>query len=135
MGAQQAHDSVVGFWHVKLTHDDGSLFFQSVVQYHSDGMEMESADRPTYAGNFCMGVWKQEGHTVKIYHIAWLYNNGNPIEYGVFTETNVLSNDGKSFRGQYDLKEYDSLTGAFLGEDKGTTAAHRIDFDHPFSLF
>jgi hypothetical protein len=129
------HASVVGFWHVKLLNGDGSLYFQSLVQYHPDGMEAESADLDPNGGNYCMGVWKQEGRTITVYHIAWLYSGGNPFAYGVFRQTNTLDHDGDSYHGTFDLKVYD-LTGVNeLQEVKGTTVAHRIDFHHPFSIY
>lgn len=128
--------SVIGFWHVKLIKNDGSLFFQSIVQYHVGGLEMESAGLDPSGGNFCMGVWKQKGRTVTVYHVSLGFQGGVPFAYGVFRYTNTLSKDGNSYRGHFDLKEYDIHTGEFLGvEVKGTTVAHRIDFDHPFKVF
>jgi hypothetical protein len=36
--------SIVGLWHVVYTLPDGTLFFQSFEQFHSDGNEFEGAD-------------------------------------------------------------------------------------------
>lgn len=102
--SDEGDPSIVGFWHVKLIKTGGSLYYRSIVQYHPDGMEAESADLDPIGGNYCMGVWKQEGNTVTIYQIAWLYDSGNPFAYGVFTQTNTLSSNGNSYQGHFDLK-------------------------------
>lgn len=141
-GLHQA--SVVGLWHVKLVQSDGSLLFQSLVQYHPDGLEAESADQSAITpANYCMGVWKQHGNTVEIYHIAWLFNAGSPVGYAVITQRNTLSSDGNSYSGHFDFKQYlydfdssNNITDAYLAADfGGTTTGHRIDFQHPFALY
>ena len=49
--------SVVGFWHAELHYTDGSLWYQSIQQYHSDGLEMEDASTPPFnPAHVCMGV-------------------------------------------------------------------------------
>jgi len=131
--------SIVGFWHVELLLPDGSLFHQGIQQYHSDGLEMEDAAAPAVnPANFCMGVWKQSGDTVNIYHIVFMYNGVDtlpPVNYGVLTETNILSEDGNSLNGNFEVIVYDLNNGDQLADVKGTTKASRIDFDHPFSIF
>lgn len=134
-------NSVVGFWHVELLLPDGSLFHQGIQQYHSDGLEMEDAAAPAVnPANFCMGVWKQSesGDTVNIYHIVFMYNGVDtlpPVNYGELTETNMLSEDGNSLNGTFEIKVYDLNTGNHLVDVNGTIKASRIDFEHPFTLF
>ncbi len=133
------NDSVVGFWHFELHFPDGSLWYQSIAQYHADGLEMEdAATPPVKPAHVCMGVWKQEGNTVKIYHIIYMYNGNDtlpPADYAVLRETNNLSKNSNSISGTFDVKVHDIKTGKLVKEIKGTTVAHRIDFDKPFSLF
>ncbi len=131
--------SIVGFWHVELLLPDGSLFHQGTQQYHSDGLEFENAAAPAVnPANFCMGVWKQSGDTVNIYHIVFLYNGVDtlpPVNYGELTETNIVSEDGNSLEGTFAIKVYDLNSGNHLADINGTIKASRIDFEHPFALF
>lgn len=133
----QSNPSIVGFWHFELLNQDGSVFYQSLQQYHADGLEMEdAATPPTHPGHVCMGVWKQNGSAVQIYHNFWIYNgDGPPVGYGVLTEANTLKPDGNSLAGTFDFKQYDINDGHMTGHMTGTTVARRIDFDHPFGLF
>ena len=130
--------SIVGFWHVELLLPDGSLFHQGTQQYHSDGLEFENAAAPAVnPANFCMGVWKQSGDTVNIYHIVFLYNGVDtlpPVNYGELTETNIVSEDGNSLEGTFAIKVYDLNNGNHLADINGTIKASRIDFEHPFAL-
>lgn len=130
--------SVVGFWHAELHYADGSLWYQSIQQYHSDGLEMEDASTPPFnPAHVCMGVWKMDGNTVKMYHIIWMYNGKDTpaVNYAVLRETNTLDNDGNLTTGTFDVKIYDIKSGKQVKEIKGTTIAKRIDFQHQFSLF
>ncbi len=131
--------AIAGFWHVELLLPNGSLFHQGIQQYYSDGTEMEDAAAPAVnPANFCMGVWKQSGDTVQIYHIVFMYNGNDtlpPVNYGVLTETNILSGDSDSLNGTFEVKVYDLNSGNQLAGINGTTKANRIDFNHPFTLF
>ena len=141
------HASFVGLWHVKLLigGDPNNLLFQSLVQYHPDGLEAESADQSSITpANYCMGVWKNVApNTVEIYHVAWLFDNGTPVGYAVIKQRNTLSSDKNSYSGnfefiqyQYDTDTNGNITGAEQVADfGGTTVGHRVDFHHPFSLY
>lgn len=128
-----------GFWHFTLHYSDGSLWYRSIAQYYSDGTEMEdAATPPVKPAHVCMGVWKQSGDTVKIYHIIYMYNGNDtlpPSNYAELRETNKLDPDGDSLNGTFDVKVYDINNGNQVQEIKGTTNASRIDFQEPFSLF
>ena len=132
-------NSIVGFWHVELLLPDGSLFHQGIQQYYSDGAEIEDAAAPpVQPANFCMGVWKASGDTVNVYHIVFMYNGVDtlpPANYGVLTESNILSGDGNSLNGTFEVVVHDLNNGNQLADIKGTIKANRIDFDHPFTLF
>jgi hypothetical protein len=132
-------DSVVGQWHVLLliNGDPSTPLFQSIVQYHVGGTEMENADIPTTGGNICFGVWKQHGNHVEIYHVALLFDGGgNPTGYAIFRQWNTLDNDGDSYHGHFTYKVYgpDNVEDTSMALS-GTTEGHRIDFHHPFTLY
>jgi hypothetical protein len=141
---QQGKPSVVGFWRALLLINGNAAtpLFQSIVQFHSDGLEMENADIPTIGGNVCMGVWKQHGNTVQIYHVALIFDSGTGLpptatgvsRYSIITQTNTLDDDGNSYHGTFTATNYDS-DGTNLGSVSGTTEGHRIDFNHHFHLY
>ncbi|HET9743584.1 MAG TPA: hypothetical protein VFQ00_12600 [Terriglobales bacterium] len=125
--------SIVGLWHVVYTAG-GSVFNETLDQWHIDGTEFENAWLPPDTGNICFGVWKQvAARTVRLHHIGWLFTPGSapPTASGTFTldETNTLSRDGKTYTGTFTFKTFDS-NGAPTGvEVTGTIAATRITVD------
>ena len=128
--ASAASDSIVGLWHVVYTAG-GSVFNETLDQWHSDGTEFENAFLPVAQGNICLGVWKTVGtRTVRLHHIGWTYDPtaGGPAN-GTFTldETNIISRDGKTYTGSFTFKTFPS-TGEGV-EVKGTIAATRITVD------
>jgi hypothetical protein len=128
--ASAASDSIVGLWHVVYTAG-GSLFNETLDQWHSDGTEFENAYLPVAQGNICFGVWKTVGtRMVRLHHVGWTYDPvaGGPAN-GVFTldESNTISRDGKTYTGSFTFKTY-PLTGTGV-EVKGTIAATRITVD------
>lgn len=130
------HHSIKGLWYVVLTQSSGIRLWQSFQQYHPGGLELESADLNPNGGNFCVGVWKQRGRTVKIYHVGWTYDgtDGAPAGSFVLTETNKLSKDGNSFTGTFVFKQYDaSADSTPLATINGDLTGQRIDFSHPYT--
>lgn len=128
--ASAASDSIVGLWHVVYTAG-GSVFNETLDQWHSDGTEFENAYLPVAQGNICFGVWKTvDTRTVRLHHIGWTYDpTVGGIANGTFTldETNIISRDGKTYTGSFTFKTYPS-TGEGV-EVKGTIAATRITVD------
>jgi hypothetical protein len=128
--ASAASDSIVGLWHVVYTAG-GSVFNETLDQWHSDGTEFENAFLPVAQGNICLGVWKTVGtRTVRLHHIGWTYDpTAGGTANGTFTvdETNVISRDGKTYTGSFTFKTFPS-TGEGV-EVKGTIAATRITVD------
>ena len=60
--SRRAHGvTIVGTWHVQVFFDPGhtQLLFESYKQWHSDGLEFESANLGP--GVLCVGTWKQIG--------------------------------------------------------------------------
>ena len=88
------------------------------------------------AMTFCDGVWKKvNDHTVKIYHVVLAHDvTGAPSGYKIITQRNTLSHDGNSYHGTFTYSLYDDSNN-LITTLAGTTAAQRIDFDHPFSLY
>jgi hypothetical protein len=128
--ASATSDSIVGLWHVVYTAG-GSVFNETLDQWHSDGTEFENAYLPVAQGNICFGVWKTVGtRTVRLHHVGWTYDPvaGGPAN-GTFTldETNIISRDGKTYTGSFTFKTFPS-TGEGV-EVKGTIAATRITVD------
>lgn len=128
-GQGSRNGSIVGLWHTVYTLPDGTLFFQSFEQFHSDGNEFEGADLGP--GAFCQGTWKRIAPgTVQLFHLGWNFDlSGTLIGYFTETQTEKLSGDGNSYQGTFDMKNFD-LSGnpdPNLGEVSGTVAAKRIN--------
>lgn len=123
----QAHGTIAGLWHATYTTSDNQPFQESFDMWHMDGTELESANINPTEGNFCLGVWKQAGREIHLHHVGWAFDNlGNLV--GPFTVDDVLGlgNQGNSYSGSFDFKQYDS-DGNLLQEVTGTIAASRIE--------
>lgn len=117
--------SIVGMWNVQYTND-GNLVFQSLEQWHSDGLEFEFADIPTISGDICMGVWSRKGKTYSLYHTGWTFDSsGNPNGTMVLTHEDKVARDGNTYSGTFDLRFYD-VNGKLLNEITGDDNATRI---------
>jgi hypothetical protein len=122
------HDPIVGLWHVVYTAN-GSVFNETLDQWHSDGTEFENAFLAPAQGNICFGVWKATGpHSVRLHHIGWTFDpTSTGTANGTFTldETNTVSKDCNSYTGTFTFRTYD-LKGNPNPEVTGTIAATRI---------
>jgi hypothetical protein len=119
--------TIVGLWHVVYTADDGSKFNESFKTWHGDGTEFENAFLPPAGGNICYGVWKDLGHrSAKLHHVGLIFGSDGSLS-NTFTvdENNTVASDGKSYKGTFDFKLYDT-SGSMVTEVKGTNAATRI---------
>jgi len=108
--APPPHDGhgIVGTWHVRIFFDPGhtQLLFESYKQWHSDGLEFESANLGP--GVLCVGTWKQMPHNmVSLYHVGWTYGNPAGTYRFVWTETETVSHDGNSYDGTGQITYYD----------------------------
>lgn len=119
--------SIVGLWHVEHRLGDGSLYFESFEQYHSDGTEFEFANINPIVGDICMGVYsKVDAKTVSLYHIGWIFDEaGNPAGTFTIEGPRKVTQHGAGFKGTFDAKIYDT-EGNLLEEDTGTTTGTRI---------
>ena len=130
--AAKADQPVVGLWQVEYTGACEPpvlpLDFFTYQQFHSDGLEFESAN--LFPGAHCMGTWKQMGHMVQIYHVGWTPGGipGVPTSVRfVFTETLTVSNDRNTFDGTVDETFYDAPVGGnAVAHCTSTTHATRI---------
>ena len=103
--------AIVGLWHVQLFLDPEhtQLLAETYKQWHSDGLESESAN--VFQGAACVGTWRQIAHnTAQLYHVGWTY--GTPpfpptsVRF-VETETNTVSPDGNTYGGTGEETFYD----------------------------
>ena len=75
-----ANGTIVGLWHVTYTTSDNQPFQESFDMWHSDGLELESANINPIEGNSCIGVWKQVGSKIHLHHVGWAFDNlGNLV--------------------------------------------------------
>lgn len=120
--------TIVGTWHVTYTLE-GAPFAEAFIQWHSDGTEWENINLPVLEGNLCLGSWTKSGaNTFTRNHYGWTYDTGGDLT-GYFneTETDVLSNDGNSYTGTFDMKSYDLNGNEIAGsEATGTASADRL---------
>jgi|ERR1700730_13181736 len=121
---QEGRDhSIVGLW--KVHYFSGTVeIFQSFDQWHSDGQEFEVANLAP--GAECQGTFKQTGSAVQLFHVGWNFDQNGALT-GYFKETQALTvgQEGHTYRGTWDIKNYD-VNGNFLNEDKGTLHATRL---------
>ena len=112
----ESEASIVGLWRVH-SFSGGVEVFQSFDQWHKDGLEFEVSN---IFGLSCQGTFKQNGNTVRLFHVGWNYP-------GSFRETQALtvSQDGKTYHGTWDVKNYDD-NGNFVSEQTGTLRATRL---------
>ena len=136
------NDPIVGFWQVTLTAKgnlppgppDGVVLDKGFSQWHSDGTEILNSSRAPATQSFCLGVWKNLGHSrYKLNHfpISW-DPNGNLVGLANIREEVTLSPNGNSFTGTFTLVQYDQA-GNTLVRIIGVVSATRITIDTPAS--
>jgi len=103
--------SIVGLWHVTFYLDPGhtQAFAESFKQWHSDGLEFESAN--FFSGAHCVGTWKQAPHhKVSLFHVGWTLGGVPGFPTAVHfeeTETDALNQGGNSYDGSAMQTFYD----------------------------
>ncbi|MGP0021260.1 MAG: hypothetical protein ACLPHP_22010 [Candidatus Sulfotelmatobacter sp.] len=132
-------DPIVGMWHVAFTAEgnsdgppDGTPIDNAIAVWHGDGTEIMNSARPPQDGDFCMGVWKNDGRNkYRLNHFAWGSNDttnaptgiGNPTGPTRIIEKVALSADGNSFSGTFWLRATDTSgkpTATIIGVVSGT---------------
>ena len=136
--------SLVGMWHVIFTAhtingtaippDAYPMIDNAFVVFHSDKTEIMESARPPQDGNFCQGVWQRTGaRSYYVNHLPWLGNDtanapagiGNPTGGAQITEHITVSEDGKSYSGNFTLVGY-NLDGSKAVTFTGVIAGTRI---------
>jgi hypothetical protein len=132
-GGDTTDTSIVGLWSTTFYAGDGpDVWDQAYEQWHSDGTELALDNGvPPVLGNVCVGVWKQEGKTIKLRHVAWNWNPDN-TRAGTFVLVATLTVDrgGKTFSGYYITDSFD-LDGNVIPElhAEGVMKGTRITVD------
>ena len=100
---------IVGLWHVVFFADPNyttPLGLETYKQWHSDGLEFESANASQ--GAVCVGTWKQmASNMVSLYHVGWTYGDPPGTYRFVETETDTVSLDRNSYDGTIEQTLYD----------------------------
>jgi hypothetical protein len=124
--------SIVGLWQTVYTTSSGAVFNQTLKQWHSDGTEFESAFLPPPAGNVCIGVYKEIGHSkVKLHHMGWLFDGSGTTTangYFVLDEIDTVAGNGKTYTGTFTFTPY-TMDGTVGTAVSGTIAATRVTVD------
>jgi len=103
--AQTAAQNIVGTWLVSYTVK-GMPAGQALIEWHSDGTEIENINRPVLSGNMCLGAWKPvDALHVSRFHMGWLYTDGNLSGY--FNETEMVRAASSHYVGDADFKIFD----------------------------
>jgi hypothetical protein len=141
----KSDSTIVGFWHVTFTAKTsmGAAIPDTVIDdalstWHDDGTETMNSGRPAQDGNFCLGVWKQTGHSsYKLNHFA-LGNQyvpgtpngvvGDPAGPTQILESVRVDSDGKRFSGSFTLTATNTL-GQPTQIFTGVITATRITLD------
>ena len=133
-------DPIVGMWHVIFTAEgngaagppDNTPIDNAMVVWHPDKTEIMNSGRPAQDGDFCLGVWEALGGCkYKLSHIAWAGNDTTNAPEGIgmpqgpthIVEEVMLSEDGKSYTGTFNLTAYNTSfksVQTIVGVIKGT---------------
>jgi hypothetical protein len=152
--------AIVGMWKVKMTSlgndkqplniPDGAQLDEGFQQWHDDGTEIMNSNRDPATSNFCMGVWKQAGHsTFNLKHFALPWNPADPTttpktpaaEVGPvhIVMTVTVDPSGDTFKGTFTITPYGSdevtvlLPPGWTGLT-GQITAKRVKINSPASL-
>ena len=98
--------SIVGMWHVKFIVGT-DVIDDALATWHSDGTEIMNSSKPPISQSWCMGVWKQIGHSYKLHHIAigWT-EEGAPLGPAEIRETVTVDRSGNTFTGHFTIDQY-----------------------------
>ena len=112
---------IVGLWKFEFTATSPFVgpFDAGYVTWHSDGTELMNSSRAPTTGSFCMGVWKQIGHsTYKLNHLAlaWISSDTppplGPVSPAVFVgpatirQVVTLGHSRNTFEGTFTIDQY-----------------------------
>jgi hypothetical protein len=137
--------AIVGLWKFSFTAATpfSGPFDAGYVQWHSDGTELMNSGRAPTTGSFCMGVWKQTGHsTYKLNHfaLAWAFDASTPstgpgtggadfVGPANIREEITVDHSGNSYQGNFILIQYEADGTTVAATITGTVTATRITAD------
>ena len=127
---------IVGLWKIALVAEgntdipDGVVIDSGYATWHSDGTEIMNSGRAPMTGSFCMGAWKQVGHTFKLNHYAlsWDPSGTNLVGPANIRERVRVDPGNKSYSGTFTLDQYDT-SGNLLVHIQGNVSGERITAD------
>jgi len=142
---------IVGLWHFTFTAKgneppgppDGAIVDSGYVTWHGDGTELMNSGRAPTTGDFCMGVWKQVGHSsYKLNHfaLAWAWDPITPatgpgtggadfVGPANIREVITLDHTGNQYGGWFTLTQYAADGNTILATVTGTVTGTRITVD------
>lgn len=137
--------AIVGLWKFAFTATTpfSGPFDAGYVQWHSDGTELMNSGRAPTTGSFCMGVWKQTGHsTYKLNHfaLAWAFDASTPstgpgtggadfVGPVNIREEIIVDHSGNGYHGNFILIQYEPDGTTVAATITGTVTATRITAD------
>jgi hypothetical protein len=129
---------IVGLWKFAFTAKgnkgipDGAPIDAGLVTWHADGTELMNSSRPPMTQSFCMGVWRQTGHsTFKLNHVALGWDPTGSVFVGPASirEEVTVDSTGNSYAGTFTIDQYAIDEQTVLAHVTGTIAAKRLTAD------
>jgi hypothetical protein len=126
---------IVGLWKIQFILPGAGPMGEDVViddgyaTWHSDGTELMNSSRPPVTGSFCMGVWKQTGRrTFSLNHwaLSWSDDGSTFVGPTNITEVVTVYGDGDSYKGTFQITQYDKTGKTPLGGPSGIVVGTRI---------
>lgn len=126
---------IVGLWKIQFILPGAGPMGEDVViddgyaTWHGDGTELMNSSRPPVTGSFCMGVWKQTGRrTFSLNHwaLSWGADGTTFVGPANITEVVTVLNDGDSYKGTFQITQYDKSGKTPLGGPSGIVVGTRI---------
>lgn len=135
--------SIVGLWKFSFTAQgnvgagappNGLVLDTGFVTWHSDGTELTNSGKPPITSSFCMGVWKQVGHsTYKLNHwaLSWTADGATFIGPTNIREEVTINRGATHYVGSFTIDQFDPAGApiATMPRVSGTVSAVRITAD------
>lgn len=91
---------------------DGTVLDAGFQTWHVDNTELMNSSRPAATGDFCMGVWRQQGASYILNHFAMAWNAPGQTPEDFAGIANIreqvrLGRDGNTFTGPATLDQYE----------------------------
>jgi hypothetical protein len=127
---------IVGLWKFSFIAEgnseipDGAVIDSGYATWHADGTEIMNSGRAPMTGSFCMGVWKQTGHSYKLNHFAlsWDPSGTNFVGPANIRESVHMDSGNNRYSGTFTLDQFDT-SGNVLVHIVGNVSGERITAD------